>query len=160
PERIAGLVLLAPAITGAPESVLCAHERRLGELIDNATAAGDLDEANRYETWFWLDGPGQPEGRVSGAARELALEMNRTILGHGDEDEFDESVDAWNRLGELALPVTVAVGEHDASFIVQRARQLTAGIVGATYGELSGTAHLPYLDQPELVVRTVRTALG
>lgn len=160
PERVAGLVLLAPGITGGPEPTLSAQEKRLSELIDAATSAGDLDEANRYEVWFWLDGPDQPEGRVGGAARALALEMNRTILGHGGDEEFDESINAWHQLGELTLPVTVAVGEYDATFIADHARQLAASVPGATYLDLAGSAHLPYLDVPEQVISAVRAVLG
>lgn len=152
-------VLLAPAITGAPDPTLNTREQQLGGLIDRATQAGDLDEVNRYEVWFWLDGPEQPEGRVGGPARLLALNMNRTILTHGEGGVFDESVDAWNRLDELTIPVTVAVGEYDATFVGGQARQLAAGVTGATFVDLHGSAHLPYLDVPEQVIRIVQAAL-
>lgn len=160
PARVAGLVLLAPAISGAPEPSPTSAEQRLGSLIDDAIRAGDLDEANRHEIWFWLDGPEQDEGRVGGATRVLALEMNRTILDHGSEEEFDESVDAWHRLSELRVPVTVAVGDLDASFLFGAARHIAAQVDGATSVRLVDTAHLPYLDAPEQVVDVVRTALS
>jgi len=159
PDKVAGLVLLAPAITGAPDPTLNMREQQLGGLIDRATQAGDLDEANRYEVWFWLDGSEQPEGRVGGPARLLALDMNRTILTHGAGGVFDESVDAWNRLDELTIPVTVAVGEYDATFVGGQARQLAAGVTGATFVDLHGSAHLPYLDVPDQVIRIVQAAL-
>lgn len=41
---------------------------------------GYLEEVNRLETWLWLDGPSEPEDRVGGEARALALDMNAIIL--------------------------------------------------------------------------------
>ena len=72
PELVAGLILLAPAVSGAPEvGDLDAATEELDELITAAEAAGDVGETNRLEARLWLDGPGQPEGRVDGASREL-----------------------------------------------------------------------------------------
>lgn len=67
PDRVAGLILLSPAVSGAPEPALDPDTQRLSDLIDAALAAGDSDEVNRLETWLWLDGPSSPEGRVGGA---------------------------------------------------------------------------------------------
>jgi pimeloyl-ACP methyl ester carboxylesterase len=164
PERVSGLVLLAPGISGAPPPTLSPAEQRLEQLMDAAAEAGDIGEVNRYETWFWLDGPEQAEGRVQGAARVLALEMNRTILelemgGGSSEHSLDQSVDAWNRLVELDLPATVAVGEYDAGFIIERARHAAAAITAAGYVELPATAHLPYLDATEPVLDVIRAGL-
>jgi len=95
PERVAGLVLLAPAISGAPEPELDADTARFDRLLDQAIEAGDLDEQNRLETWLWLDGPAQPEGRVSGPARSLLLDMNRLRLGNAvPEDAGASGTDA------------------------------------------------------------------
>src|ERR1700733_14754096 len=68
---------------GPPEPELAAATGRLEPLLDKAYAARDAGEINRLETWLWLDGPGQPEGRVGGAARKLALDMNAIIIGNG-----------------------------------------------------------------------------
>src|SRR5260370_25546015 len=79
--RVAGLVLSPPAVSGAPQPALYdAATERLGDLIDAATAVGDLDEANRLETWIWLDGPASPQGRVSGPPRHLPLATNPVVL--------------------------------------------------------------------------------
>ena len=43
-----------------------------------AYAARDADEINRLQTWLWLDGPGQPEGRV-GLAHQPYLESASTV---------------------------------------------------------------------------------
>src|SRR5260370_32231125 len=96
--RVAGLVLSPPAVSGAPQPALYdAATERLGDLIDAATAVGDLDEANRLETWIWLDGPASPQGRVSGPARDLALAMNAVVPRNAaPEAAGATSADAWN----------------------------------------------------------------
>src|SRR4051812_22808571 len=112
PERVAGLVLLAPAVSGDPEpdeATVIAATGGLAEAIDSAWTAGDLEACNRLETHLWLDGPAGPEGRVSGAARELALEMNRIVLANGESGADGASgLDTAARLNEIALPAIVA----------------------------------------------------
>jgi pimeloyl-ACP methyl ester carboxylesterase len=161
PDRVAGLVLLGSAVSGAPVPELDAATERLGDLIDQAMASGDLDEANRLETSVWLDGPAGPEGRVAGAARSLALDMNAVILRNGvPEDAGDSGEDAWDRLEEVRVPVTVACGDLDVPFIVSRSRELAGRIPAARHEVLPGMAHQPYLEQPETVARVVRQALA
>ena len=99
------------------------------------------DPANktRLETWLWLDGPGQSEGRVGGAARDLALEMNAVIIGNAETDAAGAAgVDAWHRLAEITVPVTVACGDLDV---------------------LAGMAHQPYLESPGTVAQLIRPAV-
>jgi pimeloyl-ACP methyl ester carboxylesterase len=61
-DRVAGMVLLAPAVSGAigPEQADPDTER-LSDLVDAADAAGDPAEVNRPEAWPWLHGPAGPE---------------------------------------------------------------------------------------------------
>ncbi len=161
PERVAGLVLLGTAVSGAPEPELDADTQRFDALLDQAVAAGDLDERNRLETWLWLDGPGQPEGRVTGPARVLALDMNAAILRNGVPEEAGASgVDAWNRLEEVGVPVTVACGELDVPFVIDRSRQLAGRLPRARYHDLPGVAHQPYLEQPATVAHLVMQAIA
>jgi pimeloyl-ACP methyl ester carboxylesterase len=161
PELFVGLVLIAPGISGAPEPTLDAGTQRLAERLQAAADAGDLDEVNRLETWLWLDGPGQPEGRVGGSARSLELEMNGLILKNAvPEGAGASGVDAWNRLGELTLPVTVACGEFDVPCLVDRSRELVQRLPNATHRLLPGTAHLPQLEQPHEVADLVQSALA
>jgi pimeloyl-ACP methyl ester carboxylesterase len=162
PERLAGLVLIAPAVSGAPDpGDLGPDAGRLGALIDTAYGAGDLDEVNRLETWFWLDGPSSPEGRVSGPARSLLQKMNALILAQAaDEDAGGAGLDAWSRAGGIALPTVVCWGPLDLPHIVARSAELARRIPGATGQELPGTAHLPYLEQPGPVADLIAATIG
>ncbi len=161
PDRVAGLVLIGTAVSGAPEPGLDPATQRLGALLDAAITAGNLDEVNRLETWLWLDGPSAPEGRVGGAARALALDMNAIILrNRAPEGEGGSGVDAWRRLDEVRFPVAVACGELDVPFLISRSRELAGRLPGGRYRELPGMAHQPYLEQPGQMADLVLGALA
>jgi pimeloyl-ACP methyl ester carboxylesterase len=140
PDRVAGLVLLGSSVSGAP--------------------APDLDP-HRLEMWVWLDGPAQPEGRVSGPARSLALDMNAIVIANKVPGKTGASgVDAWNRLAEVRLPATVACGELDAPFVIDRNRQLARRLPSATFQILPGMAHQPYLEHPDQVANLICQAIA
>jgi pimeloyl-ACP methyl ester carboxylesterase len=158
PNRVAGLVLIAPAVSGAPE---LDWESELGPEIfmaaELAEDAEDLDEVNRLEAWIWLDGPGQPEGRVAGAARDLVLDMNRIALT-GDLTGASPVADvdpAWDRLEQLTTPVLVIMGEHDLPGVNERSAAVARRTPHARLVELPGVAHLPGIEQPAAVAREI-----
>src|SRR5829696_5003213 len=164
PERVAGLVLLAPTISGDPEpdeATVIAATNGLAEAIDAAWTAQDLEACNRLEIRLWLDGPGEPEGRVGGAPRELAFEMNHIVLANG-ESELDgaSGLDAASRLDEVSAPAIVASGELDVPLELQRSAELAASLPNAIYHALPGRAHLPYLEAADevaaLIMRVAR----
>jgi len=159
PGRVAGLVVMGTAVSGAPEPELDAATRRFERLLDKAYAARDAGEINRLETWLWLDGPGQPEGRVGGAARKLALDMNAVITGNGVPETAGAGVDAWHRLAEIKVPVTVACGDLDVPFIVDRCRRLAGRLPAARHHVLTGMAHQPYLESASAVAQLIRSAV-
>jgi len=161
PDRVAGLVLFGTAISGAPEPEIDPVTQRFEPLLDAAISAGDLAEQNRLETWLWLDGPGQPEGRVGGEPRALGLDLNPIILRNRDRgDEGGSGVDAWSRLDEVQVPVTVACGDLDVPFLVTRCQELATRLPRARYRELPGMAHQPYLEDPGQIAGLLLGALA
>jgi pimeloyl-ACP methyl ester carboxylesterase len=159
PDRVAGLVLLAPTVSGDPDPDDDAYDEATGGLagaIDAAWNAGDLEECNRLEVRLWLDGPAGPEGRVSGPPRELALEMNRIVLANEEsEPDGGSGLDAAGRMHEIAAPATVACGDLDVPMKVRRSAELAATLRDATYRSLPGRAHLPYLEAPDEVAELI-----
>jgi pimeloyl-ACP methyl ester carboxylesterase len=157
PDRVAGMLLIAPAISGAPEAAgLDPATMVLGDRIDRAWEDGDKNLLTRLETWLWLDGPGSAEGRVSGAPRRLAEEMNRRILLHDAPEGAGKSgLDAWSRLGEIRVPTLVVAGELDVPHFLDRSRLLSEQLADGAYRTLPGTAHLPSLDVPDVVASLV-----
>ncbi|MBO9532451.1 MAG: alpha/beta hydrolase [Solirubrobacteraceae bacterium] len=164
PERLAGLVLIAPAVSGQPEPELedldPDSERIIRALIE-AMEAGDVDAQLRQHAHLWLDGPAQPELRVGGAARTLALAMNEVIVRHALPEDFGEAdVDAWSRLEEIDLPVTVVWGDLDVPSGIESAQTIADRIPGARSQVLHGLAHLPSLEDPVAVTRAIREAMA
>jgi pimeloyl-ACP methyl ester carboxylesterase len=156
PERVAGLVLLAPAISGDPDPDEDEYDAATGGLagaIDEAWTAGDLEACNRLEVQLWLDGPAGPERRVSGPPRELALEMNRIVLANDrmavEDIDGSSGLDAASRAHEIAVPTLVACGDLDVPMKARRSAELAETLRRATYRSLRGRAHLPYLEAPD-----------
>jgi pimeloyl-ACP methyl ester carboxylesterase len=157
PAMVAGLVLISPAVSGHSEFDMDPDTARLEPLIDDAFEKGEVDEVNRLETWLWLDGPGQPEGRVGDPVRALVRTMNDIILRNDvPEDDGDSGLDAWERIEEIGVPATVASGDLDVPFLVKRSRKLAERLPAGAFVELTGTAHLPQMEDPAAVAALVR----
>jgi len=161
PELVAGLILLAPAVSGAPDvDDLDPATEELDELISAAEASGDSAEVNRLEARLWLDGPGQPEGRVDGPSRQLLLEMNGLLLRNPAADgSGDSGINAWERLSELQVPTTVAWGNLDVPLIVDECAEIATRIPRARRQVFPEMAHLPYLENAPVVAELIRGAL-
>ena len=159
PELVAGLVLIAPAVSGDSRFELDPDTSRFEPLLDEAIEKRNLDEVNRLETWLWLDGPAQPEGRVGDPVRSLVMEMNEIIL-HNDADEEAgaSGLDAWDRIGEVRAPTTVACGDLDVPFFVKRSREIAERLPSGRFIEMKGVAHLPQMENPALVADLVKEA--
>ena len=161
PERIAGLVLVGPGVSSEVpdfEAPPTTDAEQRWEAAWEAAEEDDVEAKLKLDAWLWLDGP-EHEGRVGGAARELALDMNRQVFAHGADDEAGANgVDAGARLGELAMPVTVAWGELENSEQVAICEVLVERIPGARRVVLPGTAHLPSLDAPDALLAAIADA--
>ena len=107
---------------------------------------------------MWLDGPLSPEGRVGGDLRELFLEMNgrALVLDAQVEGEAVEHDGAWEHLGEIAVPVTVVVGDLDEPAALEVARLAVDRLPDAQLEVFEGVAHLPGLEAPAALARVVR----
>ncbi|MEX2100190.1 MAG: alpha/beta hydrolase, partial [Acidimicrobiia bacterium] len=163
PERVRALVLVgsgvrgAPAVEGIPEEVM-----RLEAAVEVADERGDVDEVNRLEAHFWLDGPTSAEGRVSGPARALFLDMNGIALAATPpgSDRPPEGLLAWERLEEIEAPTLVVVGDLDAPDVIEYSRAIARRVPGAELRVIEGTAHLPQLEQPERLAEEIRRFLA
>jgi pimeloyl-ACP methyl ester carboxylesterase len=165
PERVTSLLLIGAAVSGMTDegedldwTVDDATGPILGAL-ERAEQAGDVEEQVRLELHLWLDGPTTPEGRVGGAPRELAADMNRRILTGGrSEHEGDAGLDTWHRLGEIAAPALVTWGDLDLPPDLPFYELTAQRLPNAEARVLEGVAHLPSLERPALVAGLVREA--
>jgi pimeloyl-ACP methyl ester carboxylesterase len=147
PDRVAALVLVGPGVRGAPVLVPDSPAvEALDRAIQAAEEAGDLDAVNELEARVWLDGPHAPAGRVTGPARDLFLDMNGIALAAADPGPKADEPDAWDRLGDIAVPTLVVVGDLDVPDDVARADAIGERVPGATVVHLPDTAHLPHVE--------------
>jgi pimeloyl-ACP methyl ester carboxylesterase len=162
PDLVTGLLLLSPAISGAPEPAdVDAASMILDERIERAWADDDKTEAIRLETWMWLDGPTGAEGRVTGPARRLAEDMSRQIVAQDADDHAgDADLDAWSQLEAIDVPTILGCGDLDVPFLIDRSRLMAERFPQGRFVLLPGVAHLPGLEQPETVAALVRDLLG
>jgi pimeloyl-ACP methyl ester carboxylesterase len=161
PQRVRGLVLVAPAVGGAPDVELTGRVRTLADDIDAASARNDVDAVNELEAQLWLDGPAAPPGRVGGAARALFLAMNDIALRAADPGEATEPAPpAWQRLHELRMPTLVLWGDLDLPHLLARCEELVRRIPGAQREVLEGTAHLPGVEAPGRFNAVLRHFIG
>jgi pimeloyl-ACP methyl ester carboxylesterase len=170
PERVAGLVLLGAGVTGMTDEGEDLEYRvdpatgRLYDALQQAQERGDAEAAVRVLVHLWLDGPTSPEGRVSGAARDLVAEMNRRILSVGAPDDAgDSGLDTWHELRDIEAPGIAAWGDLDIPADLPWYRRIADRLPRVTGRVLPGVAHLPSVEQPQTVaalVREVAAGLG
>ena len=164
PERVAAMLLIGAGVSGMTDEDTPfdwepdpASEALMERAEDPAL---DLQARIAALAHLWLDGPAAVEGRVGGAARDLFGTMNRRILQVGaPESAGDAGLDAWTRLGEVDAPVVCAWGAldipADVPFYAETAKRLGQGPAQV----IPDAAHLPGLEQPEVVAQLVRSVL-
>src|SRR3954469_21392497 len=142
PGRVERLVVI-----GATPGIADDAERAARREADLALA--DRIEAIGLEAFVdeWAKQPlfaTQPRG-VAAAARADRLRSTATGLAAALRGMGTGVIPPlWDRLGELTMPVTWVVGEHDAKF---RAIAEAAG----TPAVVAGAGHAAHLEQPEAV---------
>ncbi|MEO0827833.1 MAG: alpha/beta hydrolase [Cyanobacteria bacterium J06639_16] len=152
PQRVNALVLISPAISGAPVPEAFPSEiQALMAALDEADEADDLDQINAIEANLWLDGPTSPAGRVGGGLRELFLDMNGIALGMPELTQEIEPASAYEKLSNLSLSTLVIWGELDFPHIKECCRYIVESIPAAQGIEIAATAHLPNLEKPETI---------
>lgn len=151
PSRVSGLVLIAPNVPGTPEPANPPEIENLLAQQKQTIETGNVDQINAVKARIWLDGPLAPEGRVTGPARELLLDMNAIALRSpptGTDIDVSEFEQAFHRLQEITMPSLVIWGDLEFPHIQERCRLVTDKLVNGSSHVLTGTAHLPSLDRP------------
>lgn len=166
PARVTALLLVAPGLRGhTPSSFV----RRAAEAEDEAFERGDYGAAADVMVQTWVAGPRRSLDDVDPAVRELVRTMcirNYELLaeavaaGGPPADADVPAPAAAERLGELALPLLVLVGDADVPDMLQIADRLEAGVPGARKVVWEGVAHVPPLERPREFAELVRGFLA
>jgi pimeloyl-ACP methyl ester carboxylesterase len=154
PDRVSALALLDPALDGYESFSDDLLERWQAE--EDALERGDIEEAVEINLRLWVDGPSRRAGSAPADVRALVAQMQRHAfelqLAAGDDvDERMLAPRTAERLGEIAVPALVLCGEHDVPDFRDIAAMVAASIAAGRLETVPGAAHLPSMEQPELV---------
>ncbi len=157
PDLVSRLVLSG---AGLPDHEWSQDVREFAAAEEAALAAGDLDAASEVNARFWVDGDGRSPDEVdAGVWRDVHQMQRRAFelqLAAGEAAEEALLVaDLGSRLGEVAAPALVVVGEHDIADMHQMADVIAAALPSARRELIAGTAHLPSMERPDEFDRLV-----
>jgi pimeloyl-ACP methyl ester carboxylesterase len=142
PERVSALVLVC---SGLPGHEWSQDVRDYWAAEDAAIERGDLAAAADANVRFWI-GPADAAVRARVHAMQLrALELQVPV---GEDPEEALVAGLNDRLGEIAAPALVVVGELDHPDIHAIAARLVDALPHATRAEIPAAAHLPSLERP------------
>lgn len=149
PSKVKALIMVGSGPSGLELDV--PTPEKFSET-EKAYEAGDLDLVAELETQIWFDGVGRTPEQVNPAMRKLAYEMNRNALSHeakelGKRLPNTETL-AFDRLGNLNLPVLVIVGAHDIPYIRAAADYMKEKMPSIQKVQIADAAHLPNMDHP------------
>jgi pimeloyl-ACP methyl ester carboxylesterase len=157
PDLVSRLVLVGSGLRGFEMN----DETRAGwEEEEAALERGDDDEAVEVNLRMWVDGPSRSPDQVDPEMRRKIGEMQRRAIDiwreAGEEGNHEALVDDWGeRLGEISVPTLILVGELDRPEMREIAERLDAEIPNSRRYTISGTAHVPNMEQTEEFDRLV-----
>jgi pimeloyl-ACP methyl ester carboxylesterase len=154
PARVTALLLVAP---GLRDHEFSAVVRQAGDEEDEAFERGDYAAAAEAMVRVWVIGPRRTAADVDPEiivrVREMSVrsyELYAEAVAGGGEPQSVQGPDppASARLGEIAVPTLVLVGDADVPDMLQIADRLEAGIPGARKIVWPDVAHLPPMERP------------
>lgn len=147
PDRIAGLVLVAPALEGyglkpwARVLLNLPQMRRLGPLLVRAIASRGTDLLNR--AWYDQDTLSQEVA----AGYKKPLQADNWDRALWEYTRASESVSQYGRLDDLTMPVLVITGDSDQVVPPEKSRA-AAKVLGVEAVLFANCGHLPQEEFP------------
>jgi 2-succinyl-6-hydroxy-2,4-cyclohexadiene-1-carboxylate synthase len=152
PAIVRRLVLVgaSPGLAGEAERAeRRAADERLAARIEEIGLEAFAEEWAALPMW-----KGRPE-RVRAAANADRLRNTPGGLAEALRGLGTGALPSlWERLGEIEIPVTLVVGEHDAKF-AQIAARMAERLPAAHVVTIPGAGHAPQLERPELVAAAI-----
>jgi pimeloyl-ACP methyl ester carboxylesterase len=158
PDRVVAVVGVAAGLAGfdgggTPE------EMAINEAYEKVDSADpfDADALTEFEAGVWLDGPGQPAGRVEASLRAAFVEMARPLNEPGRVRGRRIALDppANDRLAELRCPVLAIAGALDFSEVTAAAERIAAGAPDARAQLWPDVAHMIGMEQPDRLAAAI-----
>jgi pimeloyl-ACP methyl ester carboxylesterase len=151
PERFVAYIWVGGGIGGWDKEPSDPAEEALFKAESDAEEAGDMDLAAELDTQIWVDGIGQPVGRVRAEVRDAIKAMDRQLLEPGRV--FGKRVrpdpPAVEGLGSIALPTLVVIGDLDTIGTRAAAAKVAEDVPGARIVRLPDVAHIIGMEAPD-----------
>ena len=164
PVMVDALILVAPGVSGYDMASFEVEYQAIGEEIEEAVKRGDYERASELETRIWVDGPERTPQQVDPSVRQRVYEMNLHNFRNMGAAEFPPSQEldppAIARLGEVAVPTCLIIGDKDVREMLSIIDKLEQGIPGARKVVMRDVAHALNMEQPEEFNRIVLDFLG
>jgi 3-oxoadipate enol-lactonase len=148
------LVLAGPIVSGLP---LSEHfQTRGGGAVPGlgAPVAEQIAYWSGSDPWFVAPGNTAARQRL-----RALLSANPHNLRPARELELRPRLPVLPRLGQVAVPTLVVVGEQDIPDVHAHCGAVEAAVPGARRVVLPGSGHLPHLETPEVFNRVVHEFL-
>jgi 3-oxoadipate enol-lactonase len=159
PDMVDALILVAPGVSGNNFTSFDTVYKTIGEEIEEATKRGDYERASELETRIWVDGPERTPQQVDPQVRQRMYELNLDNYRRAGNAEFPPTLPleppAIERLGEVAIPTCLIIGDKDVREMLGVMDILEQGIPGAKKVVMHGVAHALNVEKPEEFNRIV-----
>ncbi|MBV7334081.1 alpha/beta hydrolase [Chloroflexi bacterium TSY] len=156
PARVRALISVAAAVGGyEPDKIdedALAERKAIGEAVEKAYEAGDLEKAATLYARVWMDGPKRSPEQVDPAIRTKAVQMLVTMfeLPEDEDEEYLElEPNSASRLSEIGIPTLVIIGDYDVARLIFHADFISENIPNAEKVIMHGVAHYPNMEKPE-----------
>lgn len=147
PERVSALVLLCPGISGYE----WAGDPAASAAFEQAAAAG-ADAIAEVGLSLWARA-----GRTPEVVEQLRTAARAWLA---TEDFEEEGPPVYDRLGEIAVPTSLLIGDLDRPHLIDSNLKAAARIPGCELVEVPGVDHLPSLRVPETVLEMIDKTLA
>jgi pimeloyl-ACP methyl ester carboxylesterase len=147
PSRVSAMVLLCPGISGYPVPI----DPAVVAALEKAKPGGP-DAVADVALSLWARA-----GRTPEAVAQLRSAA-RAWLSQGDLEQPNPPV--FNRLGEIAVPTSLLVGDLDLDWLIDSNRAAASRIPDCVLVEVPGVDHLPPLRVPGRVLDLVRATIS
>jgi 2-succinyl-6-hydroxy-2,4-cyclohexadiene-1-carboxylate synthase len=152
PDRVSRMTLIGASPGIADPGEREARRRDDERLADELERSTIEQFATRWAQTPVLAGlpPGVLEVVHADRLRSTPVGLARALRGLGT----GALPPVWDRLGELAMPVTIVIGERDQKFRALGA-QMAGAIAGAEVVVVPGAGHAVHLEAPEAIARII-----
>jgi pimeloyl-ACP methyl ester carboxylesterase len=149
PERVASLVLLGPGVNGYPWPD---DDETESAEFERLVATRDEDGLVEFMLRIWA---------ASGREPRIVDLVRRAVRAMPNDSEFEQSTEpTYERLGEIAVPTVMVIGEIDAPDLVAANHAAAERIPGCRTVLMPGVDHYMSIREPDWVLRLVLEQLG